>query len=63
MKFLDSGGESGRLMRALDWSRNPLGVPASWPLQLRTLVGVMLDARQGILIVWGPEQITLYNDH
>jgi signal transduction histidine kinase/CheY-like chemotaxis protein len=63
MKFLEGGGESGRLMRALDWSRNPLGEPAAWPLQLRTLVGVMLGARQGILIVWGPQQITLYNDH
>jgi signal transduction histidine kinase/CheY-like chemotaxis protein len=63
MKFLEGGGESGRLMRSIDWSRNPLGEPAAWPLQLRTLVGVMLEARQGILIVWGPEQITLYNDH
>jgi signal transduction histidine kinase len=62
MKFLEGGGDCGRLLRSLDWSESPLGDPAGWPPELRTLAGVMLEAGQGILIVWGPEQITLYND-
>ena len=62
MKFLEGGGDSGRVLRSIDWTRSPLGDPSVWSLQLRTLVGVMLEAGQGILIVWGPEQITLYND-
>ncbi len=62
MKFLEGGGDAGGLLRAIDWTRSPLGEPSTWPLQLRTLVGVMLEARQGILIVWGPEKTMLYND-
>lgn len=62
MKFLEGGGDSGRVLRSIDWARSPLGDPSGWPLQLRTLVGVMLEAGQGILIVWGPAQVTLYND-
>ncbi len=60
MKFLEGGGDSGSVLRSIDWTRSPLGDPTGWPLQLRTLVGVMLEAGQGILIVWGPDQITLY---
>ncbi|MBS9722545.1 PAS domain-containing protein [Tianweitania sp. BSSL-BM11] len=59
---LQGGGECGALMRALDWTRCPLGVPSSWTPQLRTTVGLALGSVQPMLIVWGPEQITLYND-
>lgn len=63
MKFLEGGGDAGRVLRQLDWADSPLGSPASWPAQLRVLVGLMLEAKQGVLIVWGPSQVTLYNDH
>lgn len=63
MKFLEGGGDTGRVLRQLDWTHSPLGPPACWPAQLRVLVGLMLEAKQGVLIVWGPSQITLYNDH
>jgi PAS domain-containing protein len=59
---LSGGDECGRLLRELDWSKNPLGPPASWPKELRTLVSVMLGSSQPVLIVWGNEQTTLYND-
>ena len=49
-------------MRAFDWSATSLGPVESWPQSLRTVVGVMLGSRQPMLIVWGPDQITLYND-
>jgi PAS domain S-box-containing protein len=60
--FLAGGGDCGALMRALDWSATPLGPPSAWPQALTTLVGVALGSRQPMLIVWGEERTTLYND-
>ena len=53
--FLAGGGATGALLRAHDWTSSPLGDPAAWPQALKTLAAVML-------IVWGPEHTTLYND-
>lgn len=61
-RILWGGGECGALLRGLDWDRNPLGPPSAWPPQLATLVGIALGSAQPMLIVWGPQQITLYND-
>ncbi|WP_349368990.1 PAS domain S-box protein [Salinarimonas sp.] len=60
--FLAGGGETGALMRGLDWAANPLGPPESWPEPLKTIVGVILAANQAMFVVWGPEQTMLYND-
>lgn len=60
--ILQEGGECGALMRAVDWSSNPLGKPSGWPKELRVIVGVMLGSKQPMFIVWGPTQTTLYND-
>lgn len=56
------GGECGRLLSTLDWNANPLGDPSQWSAELRTVVSIALGSKQPMLIVWGPEQITLYND-
>ena len=56
------GGECGRLFREFDWDSSDLGPHDDWPAELRTLVNVMLGSLQPMLIVWGPQQITLYND-
>ena len=60
--FLAGGGESGALMRGIDWAATPLGPAEAWPAALKTLVGVMLGSQQPMLIVWGEAHITLYND-
>ncbi len=52
---------SGRI-REFDWTTTPLGAPQAWPPALQTLVGVMLGAKQAMCIMWGPDQIFLYND-
>ncbi len=52
----------GELMRALDWSRTALGPVETWPQSLRTTVSTCLDSRFAIVIWWGPEMVTLYND-
>ena len=60
--FLDGGGELGALMRAFDWSATPLGPPAGWPQSLRSAVSILLSSKAQIVLFWGPEFITLYND-
>ena len=39
---LVGGGEMGKLIRSMDWSRNPLGPIESWPQSLRTTVSLCL---------------------
>src|SRR5204862_853784 len=62
LAFLSGGGEMGERIRAFDWSKTPLGLPARWPQSLKTSVRIMLASRQPIWIGWGPELIYLYND-
>jgi PAS domain S-box-containing protein len=59
---LAAGGEMGGRMRAHDWSASPLGPPDDWPVSLRTLVSLMLNAQQAMFIAWGPQLAFLYND-
>jgi PAS domain S-box-containing protein len=55
-------GEMARRMRELDWSKTPLGPIALWPQSLLTCVSTCLDCAFPIVIWWGPELTTLYND-
>jgi PAS domain S-box-containing protein len=60
--FLAGGGEMGKLIRATDWSKTPLGDPKHWPQSLRTSVGIMLNNPFGMYIAWGKEYTQIYND-
>jgi len=60
--FLTSGGAMGALMRAHDWAKTPLGLPAEWPQSLRTTVRLALSTHHPVFIFWGPELTCLYND-
>jgi len=60
--FLAGGGEMGALMRAYDWSANPLGTPQAWPQSLRTAVRILLNTNHPMFIWWGPKLIQFYND-
>jgi len=46
----------------MDWTSSSLGAVEGWPAELRTVVSIALGSKQPMLIVWGPEQVTLYND-
>jgi signal transduction histidine kinase len=59
---LAGGGELGALMRAMDWSKTPLGPVSAWPQSLRTSVSIMLASGFAVVVAWGPEHIFLYND-
>ena len=52
----------GALMASIDWRSTALGEPTSWAPALRTAVGVCLECRFPMLIMWGPELAMIYND-
>jgi PAS domain S-box-containing protein len=60
--WLVGGGEMGARVRALDWSKTPLGPLEAWPQSLRTAVRIALDSRYPMFVWWGEERINLYND-
>ena len=60
--WLSGGGEMGALMRAFDWSKTALGPPETWPQSLRSAVSICLPSKAQIILCWGPELITIYND-
>ena len=60
--FLRGGGEMGERMRAMDWSSTALGPVARWPQSLRSTVSLLLPSKAQIVLFWGPEFVTLYND-
>lgn len=60
--WLVGGGEMGKFIRSMDWSRTPLGPIDAWPQSLRTTVGLCLSSNFPINILWGPQQTQIYND-
>jgi signal transduction histidine kinase/GAF domain-containing protein len=52
----------GELIDTLDWARTPLGPMPSWPHSLRTSTDLCLASRFPIVLYWGPELVTIYND-
>ena len=62
LRFLEGGGEMGRLIRAHDWAATPLGPPEGWPPPLRTAVRLILNTSHPMYIWWGPSLLCFYND-
>lgn len=60
--FLDGGGEMAAVIREYDWSSNPLGPIADWPVALKTAVGMMVNSHFPKCIVWGADLVTIHND-
>ncbi len=60
--WLVGGGEMGERMRALDWPSTPLGPTETWPQSLRSAVSILLPSKAQIVLFWGPDYVTLYND-
>jgi PAS domain S-box-containing protein len=61
-RILAGDSEMAGRMRGLDWSKTDLGPPGSWPVNLRTAVGICLASRAPIALWWGPDFTLLYND-
>ena len=60
--WLSGGGEMGKLVRSIDWSRAPLGSIDSWPQSLRTTVSLCLASNFPLCVVWGASHTQIYND-
>lgn len=50
------------LIDHMAWGETPLGSQEQWPASVTTMVRFMLAAPQPMFLVWGPQQILLYND-
>lgn len=61
-KYLEGGGEMGKLISSFDWSGSVLGTPDTWPLSLLLTISNMLRSRFPMFLFWGPEHIQFYND-
>ncbi|MBK6004776.1 PAS domain S-box protein [Ramlibacter ginsenosidimutans] len=59
---LRGAGEMAAIMRSFDWGATALGAVEGWPHSLCTAVRILLGSRQGMWLIWGPEQVFLYND-
>ncbi|WP_197995215.1 ATP-binding protein [Neorhizobium galegae] len=60
--FLAGGGEMAELVRTKDWSHTPLGPIDQWPQSLKTTVSLCLASNFPINVIWGDENIQIYND-
>jgi hypothetical protein len=60
--WLIGGGEMGKLVRSMDWSKTPLGEIGPWPQSLRTTVSLCLSSNFPISLAWGPKYVQIYND-
>jgi hypothetical protein len=61
-EWLVGRGEMAERIRNFDWSRTPLGPSETWSPALRTTVGLMIANRFPLLLWWGPDYISIYND-
>src|ERR1044072_6537873 len=52
----------GRLIGDYDWSDTPLGPIEGWSQTLRTTVSLLLSNRFPMLLWWGKDYISIYND-
>jgi signal transduction histidine kinase len=60
--WLAAGGAMDDLIRAFDWSQTPIGPMADWSPTLRTMVRFLLANRFPLLLWWGPQYVSIYND-
>lgn len=60
--WLVGSGEMAARIRDFDWSRTPLGPSEKWSAALHTTVGLMIANRFPMLLWWGPDYISIYND-
>jgi PAS domain S-box-containing protein len=56
------GGEMEQRIRAFDWSKTPLGPLETWSPALRTMTSILLANRFPMILWWGPDSISIYND-
>ena len=62
LDFLVGGGEMGERIRSFDWRKTQLGPIEQWSSALRMMVSFLLANRFPLLLWWGPQYVSIYND-
>jgi signal transduction histidine kinase/DNA-binding response OmpR family regulator len=52
----------GTLIRKHDWTGSPIGAPNKWSPSLKMMVSFLLANRFPLLLWWGSDYISIYND-
>jgi hypothetical protein len=60
--FIAAGGEMGRLISTIDWSKSKLGPVETWPHSLKTILRIMVTSRYAMWLGWGEDLTFFYND-
>lgn len=61
-RFLNGGGNMGKLIREKNWRTTSLGDISLWPQSLRTSLSIILNSKFPMFLFWGPQLICFYND-
>jgi signal transduction histidine kinase len=62
LSFLQGGGEMVSRIRAFNWSSTAIQGPETWSPAFRTTIRILLANCFPMLLWWGPEYISIYND-
>ncbi|WP_128255557.1 ATP-binding protein [Falsirhodobacter deserti] len=63
LAFLNSTQSAvGAKIAAHDWRNTDVGPIETWPLSLRTTLGIMLACPSPMFLAWGPNLVSFYND-
>lgn len=62
IKVVQGTGEMAGRVRTYAWDQTELGPIDQWPLELLTVVNMMLASREIVTIFWGPDRLMIYND-
>lgn len=60
--WLAGNSEMATRMRAKNWAESPLGPIEGWSPTLQTTTSILLANRFPMLLWWGPDSISIYND-
>ena len=55
-------GDMRALVRDHDWTATPVGQQSAWSPSLRASVDLVLASPLGMIILWGPDLVQVYND-
>lgn len=50
------------LLREMNWARTSFGPVGRWPAALRAVIRTLLDSPLAMCLLWGSDQVQLYND-
>ncbi len=60
--LFDDAGTLRDAYAGVDWAATSLGPVEDWSLALRNSVGVALNTRFPVTLLWGPEFVLVYNE-